>query len=143
MTSDSISTRPRIRLPRISPAALGLRAMPSTAALRPLACDIAPNAAAIARAKPPVMIAHLMTSVLPLGAVAACWACSGEANPTAASAIIPNAKSFLLTSPPEKSPIRQFAGFLHCPRDHFAVLVLFVLGRDGATQIDGRQQHED
>ena len=45
-----------MRLPRISPAAAGFLAMPSTAALRPRACEIAPNAAAIASANPAVMI---------------------------------------------------------------------------------------
>src|SRR5688500_14753995 len=56
MTSDSIRTRPRMSAPRMSPAALGFRAMASAAALMPLPCAIAPNPAAIARAKPAVMI---------------------------------------------------------------------------------------
>ena len=52
MTSDSMRTRPRIRVPRISLAALGLRAIPSAAALRPNDWASAPKAAAMAKAKP-------------------------------------------------------------------------------------------
>ena len=40
MTSDSISTRPRISAPRISPAAPGLRAMASVAAAVHLGCAV-------------------------------------------------------------------------------------------------------
>jgi len=43
---------PQNQITGISPAALGFRAMPSTAAAKPLPCPRAPNAAAIASAKP-------------------------------------------------------------------------------------------
>src|SRR6476469_4814383 len=146
MTSDSMSTRPRIRLPRISPAALGFRAMPSTAALRPLAWPSAPNAAAKASAKPPVMIDHWATTFLAAGApaAAASCACRGDANATAARVTIAKTKSFLLTSPPEKSPIRQFAnvGSLDFPCGHFPVFVLLVLRCHGPAQVNSREQHE-
>ena len=62
MTSDSISTRPRMNTPRISPAALGLRAIASAEAARPLAWPSVPNAAAKPRANPAVMIDHLISS---------------------------------------------------------------------------------
>src|SRR5512135_1890815 len=81
MTSDSISTRPRISANRMSPVALGLRAMASAAELRPLDWPSAPNAAAIASANPAVMIDHLATSLPPAGA--APWAKSGATMPAA------------------------------------------------------------
>ncbi len=55
-------TRPRISAPRMSPAAPGLRAMPSTAELTALPWPSAPNAAANASAKPAVMIDQCATA---------------------------------------------------------------------------------
>src|SRR5215470_11095126 len=147
MTSDSMSTRPRIRLPRISPAALGFRAMPSTAALRPLAWPSAPKAAAKASAKPPVMIDHWATTFLAAFApsAAASCACRGDVNATAARATIANTKSFLLTSPPENYPITKSLnhGSLDFACGHFTVFVLLVLRCDGPAQVNRREQHED
>jgi hypothetical protein len=55
------------------------------------------------------MIDHWATTFLAAGApaAAASCACRGDANATAARATIAKTKSFLLTSPPEKSPNRQ------------------------------------
>ena len=58
----------------MSPAALGLRAMPSTAALTALPWPSAPNAAANASAKPAVMIDHCAT--IPAVAAAAPVSCA-------------------------------------------------------------------
>src|SRR5688572_2773995 len=80
MASDSMSTRPSRRLPRTSPAALGLRAIDSTAALTARPCASAARPAANASAKPAVMIDHCAT-VAPAVAAASC-AYTGDTRPS-------------------------------------------------------------
>ena len=80
MTSDSMSTRPRISAPRISPDAPGLRAMPSTADDTALPCASAPKAAAMASAKPAVMNSHCSDEPVAAPAAAPC-AYAGDVNP--------------------------------------------------------------
>src|SRR6478672_4983589 len=83
MTSDSISTSPRISAPRMSPAAPGLRAIASAAALTPRPCASAPRPAANARANPAVMIDHLATSVWLMPPPVGSWANTGANTPAA------------------------------------------------------------
>src|SRR3954453_11171096 len=78
--------------PRMSPAALGLRAMPSTAALTALPWPSAPNAAANASAKPAVMIDHCATTAaVPAAAAPVSCANAGDRTPAASTnAIVRN-----------------------------------------------------
>src|SRR6058998_1378615 len=98
------------------------------------------------------MIDHWATTFLAaFSPAAASCACTGEANTTAATRVtIASAKSFLLTSPPESrqppftsSPIPGFTNCLDFSRGHFAVFVVLVFRRDGAAQVNRREQHED
>ena len=61
---DSIRTKAKISMFVIAPAAPGLRAMPSEAAVEALACAIAQAAEAMAIAKPEVMATHCVGSAV-------------------------------------------------------------------------------
>src|SRR5579864_4836417 len=144
-----------MRLPRISPAALGFRAMPSTAALSPRACPRAPNAAANASAKPAVMIDHRTTSMRVPAAAAASCACSGATNPRARTMMPTVTKKRLLTDPPsafgyqllaidyQLSAIGHRLSRSDFSRRHFTVLLVLMLGGHRAAQVDHGQQHEN
>src|SRR5450756_797771 len=80
----------------MSGVALGLRAIASTAELRPFDWPRAPNAAAMARANPAVMIDHFATS-LPPPAGAAPWAKSGATMPAATNNNVSDSTSDLRT----------------------------------------------
>src|SRR5438045_1006237 len=101
MTSDSIRTRPRINAPRMSPDALGLRAMASAADPIARPWPSAPRPAAIPSAKPAVKIDAIGTvnppPVVGLAVSAPCCAESGATNTSTTSIPIHANKVRLLT----------------------------------------------
>src|SRR5262245_51159483 len=101
MTSDSMSTRPRIKTPRMSPTAPGLRAIASAAEPIARPCPMAPPAAAMARANPAVMMDHCTKPLLAASA-AASWANTGDATPRTRNASITDSRERrVLTKPPQ------------------------------------------
>src|ERR1700730_16719739 len=115
--------------------------MPSTAAAMLLPCPRAPNAAAIARAKPAVITDQRMISARS-GPPTTSWACSGENTPSARIIIVTDKKSPFLTAPPVKTLVNDppTSNLSRCP---FSVFVLFVLRRHRAAEVDHRQQDEN
>src|SRR4029077_18814387 len=114
--------------------------MPSTAAAMLLPWPRAPNAAAIARAKPAVITDQRMISARSAPPTTS-WACSGETRPSARTIIVTDKKSPFLTAPPVK--LVNDLPDSHFSRCHFSMFVFFVLRRHRATEVDHRQQDEN
>src|SRR5512145_141037 len=142
-----MSTRPRMSEPRMSPAAPGLRAMASVAALTAFPWPSAPRPAANASAKPAVMIDQRIISLFVPAAAAGSCANTGANAPAARTNTHVRTLRLLTTQASSRSkrqnPSSGRRGRLVPVRRVMSVLVVLVLDGDGPLQVDDGQQHED
>src|SRR5688572_7660638 len=125
MTSDSMSARPMIIARRIGPAALGLRAMPSTDAAMARDWPMAPAAAATPR-----------TNAAPM---------TPQRTPVRAGSTWPNAEKAVSTRSTNSRMCFLFTRFLLPFRNVAKVVFLksVFFCRGGATDVHHRQHDED